>query len=64
MGSKYTHWCVTEKGDIYVLDCKDGSREQGRGYEQVFAPLEHILYEHPEVPELSMRAVRLLGFSL
>lgn len=58
MASKYTHWCVTEKGDIYVLDCK------GRGYEQVFAPLEHILYEHPEIPELSMRAVRLLGFPL
>lgn len=58
MGNNFTHWCITEKDDIYVLDIRSKSSQQ------VFAPLEHILCEHPEVLELSMRAVRWLGFPL
>ena len=56
--AEYTHFCVTEKGEVYVLDIKT------LDYEQVLATLRHIVTAHPEIPELSMRAVRLLGFPL
>jgi hypothetical protein len=56
--NKYTHFCVTEKDEIYVLDVSTMATERA------FCSVQHLLLEHPEVLEVSMRAVRLMGFAL
>ena len=55
---RYTHFCITETDEIYVLDIRTTS------FERAYCSVQHLLIDHPEVLEVSMRAVRLMGFPL